>query len=102
MPQLAPTLHETGLSCAPMPELVAVGQEAVPPLCAELDRTTVDRAIRRLAFALRAIGDPRAVPGLIRAIPRTHLPSSSDYGLIVADQALTEFMQKHDLDESRG
>jgi len=99
--KLEHTVDETELWCSLMRELVAVGQEAVPQLCAELDRTTVDRAIRRLAFALRAIGDPRAVPALIRAIPRTHLPSSSDYGLIVADQALTEFMQAHDLDESR-
>ena len=46
---------------------------------------------------LRAIGDPRAVPALIRAIPKTLLPSSSDYGLIVADGALAQFMQTHDL-----
>lgn len=100
--KLGHTVDETELWCSLMRELVAVGHDAVPPLCAELDRTTVDRAIRRLAFALRAIGDPRAVPALIRAIPRTHLPSSSDYGLLVADQALTEFMQAHDLDEGRG
>jgi hypothetical protein len=34
---------------------------------------------------------------LIRAIPKTLLPSSSDYGLIVADGALAAFMQQHDL-----
>jgi hypothetical protein len=80
-----------------MRELVAKGGEAVPQLCTELDRTTEDRMLRRLAFALRAIGDPRAVPALIRAIPRTLLPASSDYGLIVADAGLADFMQTHDL-----
>jgi hypothetical protein len=69
----------------------------VPQLCAELDRTTENRMLRRLGFAARAIRDPRAVPALIRAIPKTLLPGSSDYGLIVADGTLTEFMQKHDL-----
>ena len=85
-----------------MRELVAVGREAVPQLCAELDRTTEDRMLRRLGFALRAIGDPRAVPALIRAIPKTLLPSSSDYGLIVGDKGLTEFMQTHDLNRGKG
>ena len=80
-----------------MRELVGVGADAVPQLCAELDRTTEDRTLRRIAFALRAIGDPRAVPALIRAIPKTLVPPASDYGLIVADGALTEFMQTYDL-----
>ena len=85
-----------------MRELVAVGREAVPQLCDELDRTTEDRMLRRLGFALRAIGDPRAVPALIRALPKTLLPSSSDYGLIVGDKELTEFMQTHDLNRGKG
>jgi hypothetical protein len=85
-----------------MRELVAVGRNAVPQLCDELDQTTDNLMLRRLAFALRAIGDPRAVPALIRAIPRTLLPASSDFGLIVADKELMEFMQAHDLDEGKG
>ena len=36
------------------------------------------------------------------AIPNTLLPGSSDYGLIVADRELTEFMQTHDLDKRKG
>jgi hypothetical protein len=68
-----------------------------------LDGTTEDRMLRRLGFALRAIGDARAVPALIRALPKTLLPSSSDYGLNVSDMELTKFMQTHDLDkEMRG
>ena len=55
-----------------------------------------------IGVRLRAIGDPRAVPALIRAIPRTLLPCSSDYGLIVDDKELTEFMQKHDLRQGKG
>jgi hypothetical protein len=91
------TVDEAELWCSLMQELVTLGPQAVPEVCAELDRTNEDRTLRRLAFALRAIGDARAVPALIRAIPRTLLPSSSDYGLIVADAKLTEFMQKNDL-----
>ena len=63
-----------------MRELVAVGGNAVPQLCAELDLTTEDRMLRRLAFALRAIGDPPAIPALIRAIPRTLVPAVTREG----------------------
>ena len=95
--KLSKTIDECELWCTLMQDLVAIGSEAVPQICEELDHTTADRSIRRLAFALRAIGDPRAVPALIRAIPNTLLPSSSDYGLLVNDFGLTEFMQKYDL-----
>lgn len=96
------TVDECELWCLLMRELVAIGPAAVPQLCAELDRTTENVMLRRLGFALRAIGDKRAVPALIRAIPRTLLPSSSDFGLIVGDQELLAFMQKHDLDQGQG
>ena len=55
--KLSHTVDEEELWCLLMRELVAVGRDAVPQLCAELDRTTEDRALRRLGFALRAIGD---------------------------------------------
>jgi beta-lactamase regulating signal transducer with metallopeptidase domain len=100
--KLGHTVDETERWCLLMRELVAVGRDAVPQLCDELDRTTEDRTLRRLAFALRAIGDPRAVPALIRALPRTLLPSSSDYGLVVGDRELTAFMQAHDLRPGAG
>jgi hypothetical protein len=100
--KLSHTVDETELWCTLMRELVAIGPGAVPQLCAELDQTREDRALRRLAFALRAINDPRAVPALIRALPKTLLPGSSDYGLIVEDKDLTAFMQKHDLDSGAG
>ncbi len=95
--KLSHTVDEEELWCSLMRELVALGPQAVPQVCDELDRSTEDRTLRRLGFALRAIGDPRAVPALIRAIPKTLQPSSSDYGLIVADAAIAEFMQKNDL-----
>jgi beta-lactamase regulating signal transducer with metallopeptidase domain len=100
--KLRHTVDEEELWCLLMRELVAVGRDAVPQLCAELDRTTEDRALRRLGFALRAIGDPRAVPALIRAIPKTLLPSSSDYGLTVIDKDLMDFMLTHDLRKEKG
>src|SRR5438552_16802014 len=65
--KLSHTVDETELWCTLMRELVAVGRAAVPELCAELDRTTENRTLRRFGFALRAIGDPRAAPALIRA-----------------------------------
>jgi beta-lactamase regulating signal transducer with metallopeptidase domain len=100
--KLESTVDECELWCTLMRELVAVGPSAVPQLCAELDRTTENKTLRRLAFALRAIGDPRAVPALIRAFPKTLLPASSDYGLIVNDRALAAFMQTHDLAPGAG
>ncbi len=96
------TVDETEIWCLLMHDLVGLGREAVPLICDELDRTTSPRTLRRLGFALRAIGDPRAVPALIRAIPKTLLPSSSDYGLLVGDAQLLEFMQKHDLSPGAG
>ncbi len=100
--KLKDTVGDAELWCSLMRELVAVGRDAVPQTCAELDRTTTDAMLRRLGFALRAIDDPRAVPALIRAIPNSLLPAGSDYGLIVADGPLTEFMQKHDLRNGQG
>ncbi len=77
--------------------LARIGRPAVPPLIEELDRTTDDCVLRSLAFTLRAIGDPRAVPGLIRAIPRTLIDDRGDFGLWVRDAELLAFMQKHDI-----
>lgn len=91
------TVDETELWCLLVYELWTIGRDAVPQLCDELDRTTEERMLRRLGFALRTIDDPRAVPALIRALPKSLLPSSSDYGLIVGDNELTEFMQANDL-----
>ena len=80
-------------------ELTAIGSPAVPALVAELDRTTEQMPLRGLAFTLRAIGDPRAAPGLIRAIPRTLVEAGSDYGGFTArSDELTRFLQKHDND----
>ena len=55
-------------------QLAEIGKPAVPALTAALDKTSRDTEMRLLAFTLRAIGDPRAVPALIRAIPKTLLP----------------------------
>jgi len=77
--------------------LAEIGRPAVPPLIEELDRTTDERAIRSIAFTLRAIGDPRAVPALIRAIPHTLVDYRGDFGLWVLNPRLLAFMQKHDL-----
>ncbi len=80
--------------------LTQIGRPAVPALIEELDRTTADGPLRSLGFTLRAIGDPRAVPALIRAIPRTLLAPASDFGLRMDDPGLRAFLRKHDLDET--
>jgi thiol-disulfide isomerase/thioredoxin len=87
---------------AQIKEMVEIGKPAVPTLCAELDRTNRDSVMRLLACTLRAIGDPRAVPALIRAVPNTLLPPSSDCGMSVDDAELLRFMQANDLEGSSG
>ena len=92
------TVDECETWCMLMRELVKIGGDAIPQLSAELDQTTESAMLRRLPFALRAIGDARAVPALIRAIPRT-IGLIGDHGLVVHDKELLEFMQTHDLDK---
>ena len=52
-------------------ELIQIGKPAIPRLIRELDETNHQadqgRELRALGFVLRGIGDPRAVPALIRA-----------------------------------
>ena len=76
--------------------LVRIGSPAVPELIQELDRPNRGATLRSLGFTLRAIGDPRAVPALIRAIPETLRPSESDCGIHVFDEKLMQFMKEHD------
>lgn len=78
-------------------ELVDLGPDAVPELIAELDSTSNDMMLRCLGFTLRAIGDKRAIPALIRAIPKTLLPPGSDMGLKATDKELAKFAQQHDV-----
>src|SRR5262249_14057284 len=77
-------------------ELAQIGKPAVPELIAELDRTTRNESLRALGFTLRAIGDPRAVPGLIHNIPKCLQPPGSDCGISVVDPELMAFMLAHD------
>ncbi len=60
-------------------ELTNLGSTAVPKIVERLDQTDDDRMIASLAFVLRAIGDKRGVPALIRAIPKTLLPSGCNW-----------------------
>jgi RNA polymerase sigma factor (sigma-70 family) len=73
-------------------DIATIGKAAVPELIAELDRADRDTTIRSLAFCLRAIGDPRAVPALIRSIPKALRPRGSDCGVIITDPDLRRFM----------
>lgn len=81
--------------------LVDHKDEAFPVVLKAFDSETRDHPLSKLAFTLRAMDDPRAVPALIRALPRTLLPSRSDYGLIIdGDSELVQFVQQHDLGKS--
>ncbi|HEX7861423.1 MAG TPA: redoxin domain-containing protein [Verrucomicrobiae bacterium] len=83
-------------------DLVAIGEPAVPALVAALDKTSKDAPLRLIPLTLRAIGDPRAVPALIRNFPKTLLPPGSDCGMSVKDPELLKFMQKHDVSTAEG
>ena len=83
----------------PLKKLVELGPSAVDPICKALRATDVDFEMRLYGFALRAIGDPRAVQALIESLPKTLLPPGSDMGYTVDDKELHEFMRKNDLDE---
>ncbi|MEM6458357.1 MAG: sigma-70 family RNA polymerase sigma factor [Planctomycetota bacterium] len=80
---------------AALRELVEIGPPAVPELARELAATRNDATLRALGFALRAIGDPRAAPALIEALPRTRV-LASDFGLRVDDSRLAAFMRRYE------
>jgi hypothetical protein len=80
-------------------ELVELGPAAVPELIAEMDSTNNEYMLRCLGFVMRGIGDKRAVPALIRALPKTCVTARSDMGYIAKDPGLLAFMQKHDIDD---
>lgn len=79
-------------------DLIQLGPKAVPDLITELDTTNDERMLRCMGFVVRGIGDKRAIPALIRALPKTCVTSGSDYGLVAKDPELLAFMQKHDRD----
>ena len=80
--------------CDAIRQLAEMGKPAVPYLIAELDQTHSDFCMRNVAFTLRAIGDPRAVPALLRAMPRCAF-AGSDMGIPVINPQLAQFMVKN-------
>jgi beta-lactamase regulating signal transducer with metallopeptidase domain len=86
--------------CRTLKEIVDLGPAAVPQLIEELDATDDDMMLRCLGFTLRAIGDKRAIPGLIRAIPKTLRRAGSDMGLRSQDANLVKFMQQNGLKQN--
>jgi hypothetical protein len=79
-------------------DLIQLGPTAVPELIAELDATDDEYMLCCLAFAMRGIGDKRAVPALIRAFPKAAI-GGGGYGFMTVDKKLLAFMQKHDTDD---
>ncbi|HIJ52460.1 MAG TPA: hypothetical protein HPP66_04820 [Planctomycetes bacterium] len=79
--------------------LVEIGPTAVPELVAELRQTEKPQTQSRLALTLRAIGDPKAVPGLIDGLGRSGF--SSDYGIGEPRTELDMFFKQHQLDPAK-
>ncbi|HVT79242.1 MAG TPA: M56 family metallopeptidase, partial [Phycisphaerae bacterium] len=77
-------------------ELIEIGKPAVPDLCAELYHKPGGQAASVIAFTLRNIRDPRAVPALIDALGNTSI-SGSDCGDRIYDKDLWQFVVAHSM-----
>jgi beta-lactamase regulating signal transducer with metallopeptidase domain len=77
-------------------KLTTLGGPAVPELVKELQRGGRPYSQSAIAYTLRAIGDRRAVPGLIRALAHASSGAGSDYGgVTTTDPELDRFMTSH-------
>lgn len=65
-------------------EIVDLGPAAVPDLIDELDATDDPWILQLMGFTLRAIKDRRAVPALIRAIPKTLPPLEPEKNVVLS------------------
>jgi beta-lactamase regulating signal transducer with metallopeptidase domain len=84
---------------APIHRLIEIGLPALEPLSAELGRTDDPWLQSRLAFTLRAINNPQAVPALIGALERCAL--GLDEVRVEGDGTeLDEFLKLHQMDPS--
>jgi len=81
---------------AAVKRLIEIGPPAVPALCEEIRNAKRPKTQSVLAFVLRAIGDPRAVPALIDALENSGF--SSDYGVGKADTELAKFIRQYQID----
>lgn len=84
-------------------EAIELGPPAVPELVLQLDATPKDNRLmlRTIPFILRGIGDRRATPGLIRAIPKCYGKDGSDMGYRCDDPELFQLLQKYDNSERK-
>ncbi len=87
----------TNAWCRTLKQIADLGSDAVPELIQELDSTDDQLMLRCLGFILRDINDKRAIPSLIRAIPKTLLPPCPDMRLKVEDPDLAYFARTNDL-----
>jgi hypothetical protein len=80
-----------------MRAIIELGPEAVPELITFLDQTPRKdrRMMRSIPYLLRGIGDKRAIPALIRAIPRCFGRGESDFGMAAKDEELGGFMARN-------
>lgn len=86
------TSHELGRGFY-LRELIQLGPKAVPQICDALDHASDGGNIAILAFSLRAIGDLRAAPALIRALPKTNRWSSPYFS--PSEPELKAFFEKY-------
>ena len=80
-------------------ELAGAGKSAVPALVAELDASRRDGEQRLLILTLRTIGDSRAIPALIGALPRVS-PAALPYEFPAADPDTRDFLAKNTIAHS--
>jgi cytohesin len=73
-------------------DLSEIGPPAVPAIVAEIQKTSRPYARSGLAIALRAIGDPRAVPGLIESLATCPFAPNDYGGGRTKDPLLLHFM----------
>jgi beta-lactamase regulating signal transducer with metallopeptidase domain len=84
-----PCMEQTEAISA-MRELARIGEPALPELVTELRQAEHWLEKSLIAFVLRAIGDPQAVPELIEELGRAKY--RGEYGIYVKDDELAKFM----------
>ncbi|MCE5229570.1 hypothetical protein LLG95_08240 [bacterium] len=81
-------------------ELIRIGELAVPNICGELMRDNSAASQSALMMTLRAIGDKRAVPALIRRLEMDVPPGTADVGrLCTGDAELDVYLKQFGLDK---
>ena len=94
LPPNPPPIDNVHMASA-MRTLIEIGKPGIPKLIEELDQTDRYLTLQALGFVLRSINDPRAIPALIRAIPRTLQPEDCGYPFSISVKKRSRLGQFH-------